>query len=139
MKLLAIGVGLTLLLCSLPSAACAQQDLAKILVGKWEGQMAPSRIAGRAPIDLNRTLVIKEVNEKDGTWSATGEWGISGQRLGPVAIAIKSSGGETQLEFQSAGSGPVTLKLLGDKNLRGSTRPPRALEDRELKLEKKTE
>ena len=135
MKLLAIGVGLALLLCSLPSAACAQQDLAKVLVGKWEGQMASPR-AGRAQIDLNRTLVINEVNEKDGTWSAKGEWGISGQRLGPVTIAIKASGGETQLEFQTAVSGPVTLRLEGDKNLNGSTRPPRAPEDRELRLQK---
>lgn len=63
MKLLAICVGLALLLCSLPSAACAQQDLAKVLVGKWEGQLAPLR-TGRAPIDVNRTLVINEVNER---------------------------------------------------------------------------
>jgi hypothetical protein len=135
MKLLATGVGLALLLCSLPSAARAQQDLAKVLVGKWEGQLAPLS-TGRAPIDVNRTLVINEVNEKDGTWSAKGEWGISGQRLGPVTIAIKTSGGGTQLEFQSALSGPVTLRLLGDKNLNGSTRPPRAPEDRDVKLQK---
>ena len=136
MKRLAIGVGLVLLLCSLPSTACAQQDLAKVLVGKWEGQVAPIRLAGRAPVDLHRTLVIKEVNEEDGRWSAKGEWGITGQRLGPVTIAIKRSAGETQLEFQSAMSGPIMLRLLGDKNLNGTTRPPVSAEDRELKLQK---
>lgn len=134
MKLPGIVVGLALL-CSLPSAACAQQDLAKVLAGTWEGQLAPLS-SGRAPIDLNRTLVINEVSEKDGAWSARGEWGISGQRRGPVTIAIKRSGGETRLEFQSALSGPVALRLEGDKNLNGSTRPPGASEDRDVKLRK---
>jgi hypothetical protein len=134
MKLLTIGAGLALLLCSLPSSAFAQADLAKILVGKWEGQMAAPRI-GKAQIDLNRTLVIHDVSEKDGTGSAKGEYGISGQGLRPVTIGIKTAGGETQLEFQFA-NGPVVLRLVGDKNLSGVARPGRASEDREVRLQK---
>ena len=100
------------------------------------GRPAGTAEARRASPDLHRTLIINEVNEQDGRWSAKGQWGISGQPLGPVTIAIKRSAGETQLEFQSALSGPVTLRLLGDKDLKGSTRPPRSSEDRELKLQK---
>lgn len=136
MKRIVIGVVLALLLCSpLPCPLSAQPDLSKVLVGKWEGEMAQPRI-GKAQIDLARTLVISEVNEKAGTGSAKGEYGISGQRLAPVAITIKPSDGGTQLEFQTPAGGPVTLRLVGDKHLQGSTKPPRAPEERGLKLQK---
>ena len=134
MKLLATGVGLALLLCSLLSSAWAQQDLAKILVGKWEGQMAPPRVV-KAQVDSSRTLVIHDVSAKDGTGSAKGEYGIGSQDLRPVTIAIKTADGGTQLEFQFA-NGPVMLKLVGDKNLVGVARPGRAAEDREVRLQK---
>ena len=53
-------------------AAAAQVDLAKVLVGRWEGEQ--EYITNRAD-DPKRTLVIESVNQVDGKWVADGRFG----------------------------------------------------------------
>jgi hypothetical protein len=54
--------------------AAAQVDLAKVLVGRWEGEQ--EGITNRAD-DPKRTLVIESVNQVDGKWVANGRFGTA--------------------------------------------------------------
>lgn len=48
------------------SSGWAQGDLAKALVGKWEGEVQWAGGAGSATRDPNRTLIIQSVEQKVG-------------------------------------------------------------------------
>jgi hypothetical protein len=121
------------------SPGWAQVDLAKSLVGKWEGEL---QLAGGVTGDPNRTLVIESVTQKDGNWVATGRFGITGQGLGKVEIEVTDSGGRPFIRFVTAASTTVRLSLTGPKELTGATTLPGASNtgrgnDRALRLQKK--
>jgi len=75
------------------SSPWAQVDLAKSLVGKWEGEATWAGSAGSVVADANRTLIIDAVTQKDGKWVATGRYGITGKGLGKVDIEVDEGGG----------------------------------------------
>jgi hypothetical protein len=119
--------------------AWAQGDLAKSLVGKWEGEL---QLAGGATGDPNRTLIIESVTQKDGTWVAAGRFGITGQGLGKVEIEVTDSSGRPFIRFVTGASSTVRLSLTGARELTGATTFSGASNtgrgnDRALRLEKK--
>ena len=106
-----------------------QADLAKVLVGKWEGQ-----IAAGVPGNLARVLTIKSVEDT----RATGLFGIPGGATKPVDIAIERSGNDTTLRFAGFSNAPTQLMLKGDKTLDGTVSLPTTagLRDFRLQLDK---
>ena len=117
----------------------AQADLAKSLVGKWEGEL---ELASGATGDPRRTLIIESVTQKDGKWAGTGRFGISGQGLGKVEIEVTESNGRPFIRFVTGAPSTVRLSLTGARELIGATTFSGASNtgrgnDRALRLEKK--
>jgi hypothetical protein len=124
------------------ASAWAQVDLAKSLVGKWEGAVEWAGSAGSAMGDANRTLIIESVTQKDGNWVGTGRFGITGKGLGKVEIEVGDSAGRPFIRFVTGASTTVRLALTGPKELTGTTTLPGASNtgrgnDRVVRLEKK--
>jgi hypothetical protein len=122
------------------SSGWAQVDLAKSLVGKWEGDVQFAGGAGSGVGDPNRTLIIESVAEKDGKWVATGRYGVTGKGLGKVEIEVSDSGGRPFIRFVTGGSSTVRLTLTGAKELTGTmtlSGTSQRGNDRPMKLEKK--
>ena len=128
------------------SSGSAQEDRAKVLVGKWEGTVEWAGGAGSGGLgDPNRTLIIESVTQKDGKWVGTGKYGITGKGLGKVDIEIEDSGNRTAITFATSPTTAVRLSLTGPKELTGTTTLPATIgrttqargNDRPLKLEKK--
>ena len=92
-----------------------QVDLAKVLVGKWEGQ-----IAGTFPGNKARALTIKSVEDT----RAAGLFGIPGGATKPVDIAIERNGNDTTLRFAGFSNAPTQLMLKGEKTLDGTVTLP---------------
>ena len=126
------------------SSGWAQVDLAKALVGKWEGEITWAGSAGGATGDPNRTLIIESVTQKDGKWVGTGRFGITGKGLGKVDIEVDDSGSRPFIRIVIPTS-TVRLSLVGPKELTGTTTmhglPPsataRGANERPLSLQKK--
>jgi hypothetical protein len=121
------------------SSGFAQVDLAKSLVGKWEGAL---ELASGVTGNPNRTLIIESVTQKDGNWVGTGRFGITGQGLGKVEIEISESGGRPFIRFVTGAPSTVRLSLTGARELTGATTFSGASNtgrgnDRALRLEKK--
>lgn len=95
--------------------AAAQGDLAKVLVGRWEGEQ--EYIVNRAD-DPKRTLVIESVNQVDGKWVANGRFGTP-TAMGRVKIAIETSGKDVGLSWTGGSGAQYQLNLLQDKHLVG--------------------
>jgi hypothetical protein len=122
------------------SSSWAQEDLAKALVGKWEGDVQWAGGAGSGAGDPNRTLIIESVTQKDGKWVATGRYGITGKGLGKVEIEVGDSGGRLFIRFVTGGNSTVRLALTGAKDLTGTLTLPGTSQrgsDRPMRLEKK--
>ncbi len=106
-----------------------QDDLAKILVGKWEGQLS-----SREPGNKERVLTINSVEEA----RAKGRFGIPGGASKAVDIAIERSGSDTILRFTGFNNAPAQLTLKGGKTLDGTYTLPTTsgLRDVRLQLDK---
>jgi len=124
-------------------AAVGQVDLAKALVGKWEGEQ---EMMSDRRSDPARTLVITSVKQVDGKWIADGRFGIGipPGATGPVKIEIDNSGKSPSLRWTGAAGAAYELSLLNEKNLVGKVtltvqqlRSDTGSRDRTLKLEKK--
>jgi hypothetical protein len=96
--------------------APAQVDLAKVLVGKWEGEqeMMTDRSANPA-----RSLEITSVKQEDGKWVADGRFGTPGGAIGRVKIEIDNSGKIPSLRWTGSSGAAYDLSLLNEKNLAG--------------------
>lgn len=122
------------------SSGSAQVDLAKSLVGKWEGDVQWRGSAGSATGDPNRTLIIQSVEQKDGKWVATGRYGVTGKGLGKVEIEVDEGGARPFIRFVTGGNSTVRLSLVGAKELTGTltlTGASQRGSDRPMRLEKK--
>jgi hypothetical protein len=137
LKMLAVtGLGILLGI----SPGLAQVDLAKVLVGKWEGAVQWASGAGSGAGDPNRTLIIDSVEQKDGKWVAMGKYGVTGKGLGKVAIEVDDSGSRPLIRFATGGNSTVRLALSGTKELTGTmtlTGTSQRGNDRPMSLEKK--
>ena len=110
-----LGVAAILALGFTPPASDAQVDLAKVLIGKWEGQLS-----GRIPGNKERVLTIRTVEDT----RATGLFGIPGGATKPVDIAIERSGNDTILRFAGFNNAPTQLTLKREKTLDGTVTLP---------------
>ena len=113
------GLWAALLLALLVGApAEADLDLAKALVGRWEGEVQVLGVGTRE--NPQRTLIIGAVTQQDGKWSATGRWGITGKGLARVLIEVDASGARPRLRFVTDVNATVRVELLDDRHLVGT-------------------
>jgi hypothetical protein len=117
----------------------AQVDLAKVLVGRWEGEQEYLLISSDNP---KRILVIESVNQVDGKWIANGRYGTPAG-LGRARIAIETGDKNVGLSWTGPTGNQFQLSLLQDKHLVGKvtltteqSKSGTGSRDRTLKLEK---
>ena len=117
----------------------AQVDLAKVLVGRWEGEQEYLLVHSDNP---KRVLVIESVSQVDGKWVANGRYGTPAG-LGRAKIAIETSGKNVGLSWTGPTGNQFQLNLLQDKHLVGKvtltmeqSKSGTGSRDRTLKLEK---
>jgi hypothetical protein len=102
----------------LPSPSWAQADVAKALVGRWEGEVKFRDVG----VDRNRTVVVQSVREKAGGWAAASRFGVTGKKLRAVDADVQVTGGDVYIGFSARGGATVRLKLVQDKYLVGTYR-----------------
>ncbi len=96
----------------------AQTEVAKLLVGRWNGDM-------RGPSGLyDRTLIVKSVEDRNGELVVGGEYGGLGGALGgklyPVRGTVEMINGELVLRLLTPERRPAVLTLQKDgKRLMG--------------------
>ncbi len=95
------------------TAQTTDDDLAKKLVGTWEG----TRATKTSPF---QTLIIKSVAREDGQLVATGNYGTTDKKLPQVKINVIVNGTDVVLELRSGVGNDVDLKLVGDNELTGN-------------------
>ena len=93
----------------------AQVDLAKALVGRWDGEQEYLVISAENP---RRILVIESVNQVDGKWVANGRYGTPAG-LVRVKIAVETGGKGVDLSWTGPTGNQFQLNLLRDKHLVG--------------------
>ena len=118
---------------SVSTVSEAQLDVAKVIVGKWDGDVQTA--SGTYP----RILVIKSVENGPGGLLATGEYGGTGRgyagaaggyaapdvRLLPVVINLQSFGNDVILRFATIEGWTVEVTLYKDqRHLFGDVRIP---------------
>jgi len=113
-----------------------QADLAKSLVGKWEGDIQFIASVG-ASGDPNRTLIIESADQKEGKWVPRGRYGVTGKGLGKVDIEVDESSERSSIRFVTGAGSTVRLSLIGPKDMSGTIRPRGEARDRPMRLEKK--
>jgi hypothetical protein len=117
-RALVVAAGLALMLVSV-TAGWTQTDPAKLLVGRWTGEIQT------ATGSHDRTLVIKSVEEQYGQLVAAGEYGdpgryAGGASLAPVKGAVEVINGEIVFRFLTPERGRAVLTLYKDgKHLLG--------------------
>ena len=79
-------------------AAAQTDDLAKGLVGRWEGQVEGLRRT------TEQTLVIESLAKEGETWSVTGVMGSPERRFGAFRGTLERAGGDLVLRFNRAGA-----------------------------------
>ncbi len=124
------------------SPGSAQLDLAKVLVGKWEGAVQWAAGAGSGVGDPNRTLIIDSVEQKDGKSVAhMGKFGVTGKGLGKVTIEVEDSGSRPSIRFVTGSNSTVRLRIFRNQGSDGDFRPfpgtSQRGNDRPMNLEKK--
>lgn len=98
--------------------AAAQVDLAKALVGTWQGEIQ-RRTSKEA--DPGVTLIINSVKQEDGKWVADARLGgAEGGKTVKVNIDIDTSGSKPSLRFKGAKGAEYDLSLFNDKELVGT-------------------
>jgi hypothetical protein len=100
------------------SSSDAQLDVAKILVGKWEGDIQTRGMAG----DPNRTLIIDTVAEREGGWAVKAQYGVTGGKLSHIDATLDKAGDQFLLKFVvgAQSKANVSLRLHDDKHLVGT-------------------
>jgi hypothetical protein len=119
--------------------AAAADDLAKALVGTWQGEL---QLRLKKGADPEVTLKIASVKQEDGKWVAEGRFGLDGKTR-PVKIDVDTSGAKPSLRWTGATGFEYNLSLLDDKHLGGTATVTtkesagRGDRDRSMRLEKK--
>jgi len=102
------------------TAGWTQTDPAKMLVGRWTGEIQTATGAH------DRTLGVTSIEERYGQLVATAEYGDPGRyagsaKLAPVRGTVEVTNGEIALRFVTAEGGTALLRLYKDgKHLMGS-------------------
>lgn len=133
-----LWLAVSIVLSLLGGVSHAQVDLAKALVGRWEGEQEYLLISAENP---KRILVVESVNQVDGRWVANGRYGTPAG-LVRVKIAVET-GGSVDLSWTGPTGNQFQLNLLRDRHLVGKitltteqSKTGTGSRDRTLKLEK---
>jgi hypothetical protein len=106
-----VAAGLALMLVSV-TAGWTQTDPAKLLVGRWVGEVRTETGT------YNRTLVVKSLEERSGQLVTAAEYGDA--KLTPVQGIVEVTNGEIVLRFMTPERKTAVLTLYKDgKNLMG--------------------
>ena len=97
--------------------AAAQVDLAKALVGTWQGELQQRTQKGADP---TLVLIIKSVKQEDGKWVADARVGVTEDKTSTVKVDIDTSGAKPSLRWTGGKGTAYDLSLLDDKNLVGT-------------------
>ena len=92
-----------------PVPSEAQADLAKVLVGRWEG-------------GAQAVLIFDSVRQEDGRWVAVAKFGARGQPPRPVNVTIDASGNTVTVQFKPLATIKWQLTLRGESVLDGVVR-----------------
>jgi len=110
-RALVVAAGLALMLVSV-TAGWTQTDPAKLLVGRWAGEVRTETGT------YNRTLVVKSLEERSGQLVTAAEYGDA--KLAPVLGVVEVINGEIVLRFITPERKTAVLTLYKDgKNLMG--------------------
>lgn len=117
----AIAIALTLFMAV---AGAAAQDVSKVLKGTWKGEVQVSQ--GQQPQggggpqhESVRTLVIEDVKQQDGKYTAKAKFGTA-QKLSPIDLKVETAGKDVVLRFETPARSLVKLTLKDNKSLVGS-------------------
>jgi hypothetical protein len=110
-----LWLAVSMLLSLLTGVSHAQVDLAKALVGRWEGEQEYLLISAENP---KRILVVESVNQVDDRWVANGRYGTPAG-LVRVKIAVETGGTGVDLSWTGPTGNQFQLNLLRDKHLVG--------------------
>lgn len=109
-RALVVAAGLAVMLVSV--TAWAQTDPAKLLVGRWAGEVRTETGT------YDRTLIVKSVEERSGQLVTAAEYGDA--KLAPVLGVVEVINGEIVLRFMTPERKTAVLTLYKDgKNLMG--------------------
>lgn len=98
--------------------AAAQADLAKVLVGTWQGELQQRTQKGADPV---LTLIITSVKQEDGKWVTDARFGgAEGGKTAKVHIDIDTTGSKPSLRFKGAKGAEYDVSLFNDKELVGT-------------------
>jgi hypothetical protein len=97
--------------------AAAQADLAKTLVGTWQGELQ-QRTQKRA--DPTLVLIIKSVKQEDGKWGADARVGATEDKTAAVKVDIATIGAKPSLRWTGGKGTAYDLSLFSDKELVGT-------------------
>jgi hypothetical protein len=134
MKFLNLAVGYVFIqvILGLGSPASAEVDLAKVLVGRWEGTVETK--------NPERVLIINSVSPKDNGWIGEGRFAVPPNKGQKITINISSQDGKIVLDFEAGGAmhNPWHFTLVGDNQLEGTGNfvGGRTNRDRAAKLKK---
>jgi hypothetical protein len=116
--------------------AAAQSDLAKVLLGSWQGELQ-GRFKKGAAATTEITLRIVSVKQEDGKWVGDGRVGRT-----PVKIDIDTSGSKPALRWTGATGFIYEVSLFDENTLSGTATLTREVaagyeRERPVRLEKK--
>jgi hypothetical protein len=134
-----LWLAVSMVLSLLGGVSHAHVDLAKALVGRWEGEQEYLLISAENP---KRILVVESVNQVDGRWVANGRYGTPAGLI-RVKIAVETGDKGVDLSWTGPSGNQFQLNLLRDKHLVGKvtltseqSKSGTGSRDRALKLEK---
>ena len=103
---------------ALPARAQEQTDLAKALVGRWEGEFQKE---AHDKFDTKRALIIGGVEQQGEKWILKNvKYAIPGNGA-PVDATLEVKDGVPTIEFKTSAGNPVKLSLEKDGDLVGMT------------------
>jgi hypothetical protein len=98
--------------------AAAQGDLAKVLVGTWQGELQQRTQKGADP---GLTLIITSVKQEGGKWVADARLGgAEGGKTAKMNIDIDTSGSKPALRFKGTKGTEYDVSLFNEKELVGT-------------------
>jgi len=119
--------------------AAGQADLSKLLVGRWEGEIAQRFVRTENP---GVALVIGSVKEEGGRWIAAARAGARTGGVGPINLEIDASGSRPWVRWTSQSGIIYSLNLMDAQNLVGTATLPTSMagqgeRERPVRLQKK--
>ena len=118
MRTASVAVLVPILVASTFLPAHAQVDLAKALVGRWEGEIR--KVHPKQALGTAWTLLIEQVREQGGKWAVErAQFGETGKPLRPIQVRVEVRGEEVTVTFAPPRSS-ATLRLSGGNVLVGS-------------------